>query len=178
MSMCEDCDLINGCRSVIQPSGDWSSKIFIIGEAPGGDEDLLGRPFCGRSGKLLDKLLLKAGIERGNVFVTNTVKCRPPANRAPTKTETATCKKWLWEELRTVNPSVIITLGKTPTCLLLKLKNTITLGEYVGKQHPFLPLPNSSVYPWYHPSFLLRKGGTYDEDTIDFFRRMKHESER
>lgn len=173
MSTCTSCDLINGCRGVIEPSGNWQSKIMIVGEAPGADEDLLGRPFCGRCGKLLDKLLLQAGIKRDDVFVTNTVKCRPPGNRTPTKDEISTCKKWLWEEIQVVKPPVIITLGKTPTCLLLKLRNTITLGDYVGKGWCPEYLAGSTIYPWYHPSYLLRKGGTLDKDTVEFFRRIK-----
>lgn len=173
---CQKCGLVTQCNGVVPPNGLWDSNIFIIGEAPGADEDLLNRPFCGRSGQLLDKLLKKAGIIRENVFVTNVVKCRPPDNRTPTKSEIAHCKGWLWKEMQMVNPKIIITLGKTPTCLLLHLPNTITLGKYVGQPHKPEYLPNATIYPWYHPSFLLRKGGSFDEQTVDFLRRMKNEA--
>lgn len=178
MISCKSCGLRSGCNMVVPAKGSWTSPIFIIGEAPGADEDILGRPFCGRSGQLLDKLLKEAGIAPESVFITNVVKCRPPANRMPTKDEISTCKKWLWEELKTVNPKIIITLGKTPTCLLLKLPTTITLGKLIGVGTNREYIPNSTVYPWYHPSFLLRKGGSYDKQTVDFLRRIQNESKR
>ena len=110
---------------------------MLVGEAPGADEDLLGEPFVGRCGDLLTKMLTDLGIDRENVYITNTVKCRPvegKKNRPPKKEEIQSCKNWLWKEIQEVAPKVIVTFGKVPTSLLLKIsKHKLKLGDVVGR---------------------------------------------
>ena len=170
--LCQQCKLRRGCNQVVPSIGPATSKLLIIGECPGQDEDIVGEPFVGRSGQLLDKLLKNAGINRDDIYITNVVKCHPPKNRTPSPTEIKACKGWLWEELRLVNPKVILTLGRTPSFLLLKVKPSAKMKDIVGKPYTVTYI-DAIVYAWYHPSFLLRHSGKYDKTTIDFFKQIK-----
>jgi len=110
-SDCKLCDLCIGRTNLVLPSGNLNSGIVFVGEAPGEREDLSGKPFVGRSGKLLDSIMEEEGIDRGKVMITNTVKCRPPENRDPTKEEMAACRPFLDHEL--YDKKVVIGLGKS-----------------------------------------------------------------
>ena len=157
---CSLCDLCHTRTQVVAGKGDLNSSLMIIGEAPGADEDLLGEPFVGRCGDLLTKMLDECDINRDNIYITNVVKCRPvigKKNRTPTSEEISTCKRWLWNEMKLAQPKVILTLGKTPTGLLLKLKKTFKLADYINNQHE-LPYLQSSIVPCYHPSYLMQTG--------------------
>src|SRR5581483_11204613 len=111
---CDLCPALCSSRSkIVNGRGNTSATILIVGEAPGQQEDQLGKPFAGESGKLLARLLSEAGISPLEVYLTNAVRCRPAGNRTPTAKEIAACRAYLIEEIRRVNPRVIITVGGT-----------------------------------------------------------------
>jgi DNA polymerase len=124
---------------------------MFIGEAPGEEEDIQGRPFVGRAGKLLDQLIERAGLRRENVYICNILKCRPPNNRDPEEKEILSCKGYLFSQLDLVQPRIICTLGRHAYNTLLAVDERITkvrgrIKEYKG----------TMLLPTYHPSFLLR----------------------
>jgi len=111
---CTRCDLSKTSKQVIFGEGNPKADILIIGEAPGRDEDLIGRPFVGVSGQLLDKILAACGFTRQkHVFISNIVKCRPPGNRVPTAEEAACCIPWLYEQIDRIDPKIMVLLGAT-----------------------------------------------------------------
>lgn len=126
--------------------------LALVGEAPGAREDELGVPFVGRSGQLLDRLLAEAGQPRAGVAVLNTVKCRPPGNRTPSKAETERCRPWLEAELVQVAPRLVVTLGLSATGWFL---GRVTLGDVRGRVHL---VGGRSVLPTFHPAAALRGG--------------------
>lgn len=127
------------------------ADLMIVGEAPGEDEDLSGRPFVGRAGQLLDKVLASVEIERDDVYVTNLVKHRPPANRNPRPEEIAASAPLLLEQIRLVRPQVIVPLGNVPTQWFLGTKEGIT--KLRGR---WADWHGVRVLPMYHPAYLLR----------------------
>jgi len=133
---------------------------MIVGEGPGRDEDLQGRPFVGRSGQLLDRLLREElGLERSEVYIGNTVKCRPPGNRDPFPDEIASCRPFLERQLELVDPKVVVTLGNFSTKLLLDTNEGIT--KVRGRVYPFR---RGSLVPTYHPAAVLRGGGAAEAE--------------
>jgi DNA polymerase len=126
--------------------------ILLMGEAPGAEEDLTGRPFVGRSGKLLDDLLAEVGLLREQVAVLNTIKCRPPGNRVPTRVETANCRPWTQAQLEQLRPTITVTLGLSATRWMLK---TPTLSAVQGR---VVEVAGRRVLPTYHPAAALRGG--------------------
>jgi len=128
---------------------------MFIGEGPGKDEDLQGEPFVGRSGKLLDKLVIEElGMQRSDYYIANVVKCRPPNNRDPKPEEIEACWGWLEQQLEMIDPKVIVTLGNFATRTLLKTTEGIT--KLRGQVHPF---GARLLVPTFHPSAALRMGG-------------------
>ncbi|MFN6167562.1 MAG: uracil-DNA glycosylase family protein [Pseudanabaena sp.] len=149
---CQKCPLAATRTNVVVERGDRSAKILIIGEAPGEQEDLSGLPFVGKSGQLLDKILESVGFDTSkDVYICNTVKCRPPNNRVPTEVETTTCKPYLLEQIRLVNPKVILLTGATSLKSILGEKLGIT--KVRGKWYEW---EGRLVMPIFHPSYLLR----------------------
>lgn len=147
-----------GRQTVVFGEGNSDAQLMIIGEAPGKDEDEQGRPFVGRSGKLLTKALTSLGIDRKEIFITNSVKCRPPQNRKPTPLEITTCKDLLLiNQIKIIQPTVICTLGSA--ALESLFKKPIKMSEYRGKQLLFNSI---IVIPTYHPSYILRKSTMLD----------------
>src|SRR5437868_3108975 len=112
MSACTRCELALNRTQVVPGVGNRNAEIMLLGEAPGKNEDLEGRPFVGRGGQLLDEVLAKAGISRDDVFITNTAACRPPKNRPPKPAEVRAHAPWLDQQIRLVDPIVIVTLGR------------------------------------------------------------------
>ncbi|MCL1811459.1 MAG: uracil-DNA glycosylase [Methanomassiliicoccaceae archaeon] len=146
---CRLCGLCEGRTKIVLPSGDLNSPIVFVGEAPGEKEDLSGRPFVGRSGKLLDSIMEEEGVDRSRVMITNTVKCRPPENRDPTKEEMDACRPFLDHELS--GRKVVIGLGKSACRDLLgyegkmaDVANTKMSIKVLGKDVLFIPT--------YHPA--------------------------
>lgn len=127
-------------------------RLLVVGEAPGAQEDETGLPFVGRSGQLLDRLLLEAGLPRDQVAVMNTVKCRPPANRLPTKAETASCRPWLHLQLGQLEPALVVTLGLSAATWFV---GRTTLSAVRGRVHE---VDGRQVLPTYHPAAALRGG--------------------
>ena len=145
-------DLNNSINKIVVSRGNPFAKLMIIGEAPGAKEEEIGEPFVGRSGKLLDKLLQNAGIDiTEDVYICNVVKCRPPKNRRPTKIEIQENLPWLYQQIKLVNPSVIVLVGATALEAILKIKSPISIlrGEWIDWE-------GKLVMPVFHPSYLLR----------------------
>ena len=149
---CRRCPLSVGRNRVVAPDGDIHSSVCFVGEAPGKNEDLEGRPFVGRAGKMLDRLLEEEGLPRDIIMITNTVKCRPPNNRVPTRGEREACSAYLEQELR--GRKLVVGLGRTACSnlmgrdvKLLDQANLITTVEIGGAHVEFLPT--------YHPAACL-----------------------
>jgi len=148
MRRCTACPLWKSRTLVVPGEGLAESKILFIGEAPGAEEDKLGSPFVGKSGIFLDKMLTIAGIERNKIYLTNSVKCHPPKNRQPQKTEIETCRElWLKQQIQIINPSLIILLGKTAVQSLLGKK--YHLKDNHGR---FIEHKNRKYFLTYHPA--------------------------
>jgi uracil-DNA glycosylase family 4 len=151
---CRKCRLSSGRTQVVPGKGSCRSRIVFVGEAPGKDEDFEGEPFVGRAGKLLDEALADAGIERGEVYITNLVKCRPPKNRRPRKDEIAACSGHLSSELEELRPTVVCALGQTVAKSLFAESGS--MKELVGKVVPkqMAELKVTAVIA-YHPAACL-----------------------
>lgn len=150
--------------SIVFGEGDPDARLMFVGEAPGADEDRLGRPFVGKSGQLLDKMIVAMGLSREAVYIANVLKTRPPGNRTPTIEEATVCAPYLYEQIRIVAPEVIVTLGKSAGQLLLG--NSKAMGAMRGQwaefppATPLVPVDKGfaaiPVMPTYHPAYLLR----------------------
>lgn len=150
---CRACDLCKTRNSVVLFRGNPEAKLMIIGEGPGQNEDEQGLPFVGRAGKLLDKILESAGIDREkDVYICNVVKCRPPGNRVPTPQEMAQCKGFLEAQIEFVNPKLILLAGSTAMQAVLQVKNPIS--KVRGTWSDFKN--GAKVMTIFHPSYLLR----------------------
>ncbi len=138
--------------------GDPAAGLMVVGEGPGREEDLQGRPFVGRSGQLLDKLLLEeAGLERHEVYIANVVKCRPPNNRDPLPDEIASCRPYLDQQVAIINPVVVLTLGNFASRTLLATSEGIT--RLRGRTYPYPGATGPVIVPTFHPAAALRGGG-------------------
>jgi len=166
---CTRCQLAAGRKNVVFGEGDPNADLMIVGEGPGRDEDLQGRPFVGRSGQLLDRLLREElGLERSEVYIGNTVKCRPPGNRDPEPNEIEACRPWLEAQLELIKPKVLLTLGNFATKLLLGTTEGIRRTR--GRAYPNGP-GGALLVPTYHPAAALRGGGeVLAEMRADFVR--------
>ncbi len=165
-----------GSINVVCGVGPIPAKLMIIGEAPGQHEDEQDMPFVGRSGDLLNKMLEQAGIKRDEIYITNTVKCRPTdgkKNRPPTDREIQASKPVLWEELLQVQPVVAVTLGMVPTrTLLTTLKKSDKLTRYAGNLI-HVQYMKTIIIPIWHPSFLLRSKKTYLDKSIIYLKKAQ-----
>lgn len=148
---CRKCRLAETRKNVVFGEGNPKAGLFVIGEAPGADEDAQGRPFVGRSGQLLDKILLAIGFERKDVYIGNIIKCRPPENRNPLVDEIECCKPWLMQQLDIINPKVLLLLGRVAANTILE--NTQSMGSMRGK---LIRWNGFDCFVTYHPAALLR----------------------
>jgi uracil-DNA glycosylase len=156
---CTKCDLSRSRTQVVVGAGDADADLMFVGEAPGAEEDRVGIPFVGRSGILFTRLLEEAGISRDEVFITSTLKCRPPGNRDPKAPEIESCRPWLFEQIRLVEPRVVATLGNFATRLLSGDPAGITRVH--GKvQVRTLGSRTVFLFPLFHPAAALRSTGT------------------
>lgn len=153
LSGCTRCPLSCERNNIVMGQGNPLAEIVFVGEAPGAEEDKTGLAFVGRSGQLLTKMIEAMGLTRDKVFIANVAKCRPPNNRPPTSEEMATCSPFLLEQLRIINPKIIVALGKTAAVGLALLKQSDPLTPMRGKIHSWNEIP---VIVTYHPSYLLR----------------------
>jgi DNA polymerase len=151
VSKCKRCSLHKGCKNVVFGTGNSKTGLLFVGEGPGQDEDLQGIPFVGKAGQLLDKILTAAEIRREDVYIANIVKCRPPGNRNPTETEMKTCLWFLAQQIKLIQPTIIVPLGSVAVKGLLDPAGKITelRGNWIERSgYYFLPT--------FHPAALLR----------------------
>ena len=152
----KDCDLKKSATNLVFGDGNINSKIMIIGEGPGANEDVLGLPFVGRAGKLLDKMLASIKLDRKKVYISNVVNYRPPENRKPTDTEIQRYFPYLISHIEIINPKIILLLGSTALNTLIGNEEVISKarGKWIQKEI-------GSVRPWviasFHPAFLMRQ---------------------
>ncbi len=148
---CKKCKLWEGRIKFVYGEGNPNADIMLIGEAPGANENIQGKPFVGRAGQLLTKMLAAINIKREDVFITNTVKCRPPGNRNPEKTEIEACRPYLEEQIAIIKPKYFLILGRVAANAMLNLN--LPMKEYRKRTYS---LYGAKVYVTYHPSALLR----------------------
>jgi len=166
---CTKCGLARTRNHVIFGEGNPNAGIMLIGEAPGRDEDIQGRPFVGLSGQLLDKILAACGFTRNeHVFISNIVKCRPPGNRLPSADEASLCMPWLLMQIEMINPKIMILLGATA------LKYMAGSDYRITKDHgKWISISDRLAIPVYHPAALLRDP-SLKRDTWEDFKIIFH----
>ena len=149
----------------VEGSGDFNSRGMILGEAPGQNESAKGIPFIGRAGEILDTALLIAGLQRKDIFVTNTIKCRPPENRKPEIFEETACRIYLKREFEAVDPIAVLALGNHA---LRASTGLWGISKYVGvwQSVPRRSLENLLVLPCWHPAYILRQPGLLNDFQI------------
>lgn len=148
---CQNCQLWKGRNRFVYGEGNPDAICMVIGEAPGADENLQGRPFVGKAGQLLDKMLLAINIPREEVYIANIVKCRPPDNRNPEQSERIACLPYLKEQIDIIQPRLFLLLGLVSAQTLLETNKS--MQELRSHPHTFM---NKPAYVTYHPSALLR----------------------
>jgi DNA polymerase len=156
VASCTACDLHTTRTNTVFGSGNPDAQLMIIGEAPGAEEDRQGLPFVGRAGQLLTEMLAAIGFKRDEVFIANTLKCRPPNNRDPQSEEVAQCEPFLLRQVELIQPKIILALGRIAAHNVLKTQES--LARLRTQPHAF---HNTSipVYVSYHPAYLLRSPG-------------------
>ena len=167
MQDCRRCRLCEGRNHIVPGEGNPNADLMFIGEGPGQEEDRLGRPFVGRSGELLTRMIHAIGVERADTYICNIVKCRPPQNRTPEADEAAACKEFLRMQFALVRPKAIVLLGKT-AC-------RYTIGEdiYITRDHGrWFERKGTWFIPTFHPSALLRDP-TKKRDAWDDFQKIR-----
>jgi len=154
---CRKCSLGSLRTNAVPGEGSSNARIMFVGEAPGADEDAQGRPFVGRAGQLLDKVIAACGLKRGDVFIGNILKCRPPENRDPAADEIISCLPYLQRQIELINPEVIVALGAHAARTLLSSNKSI--GELRGQFHEYyagIGRPPIRLMATYHTAYLLR----------------------
>jgi DNA polymerase len=146
-------DLVATRQSVVVGDLSPDARLMLVGEAPGAQEDEVGRPFVGKAGALLDELLVEAGLDRGGLAVANVLKCRPPGNRAPTRLEAKRCTGWLDRQIELVDPALVVTLGGTALAWALGAGHR--LRDMRGRLHEWR---DRQLLVTYHPSAAIRFG--------------------
>ena len=151
LGKCTLCNLHSGRKNIVFGEGDTNAVLMFVGEAPGRDEDLQGRPFVGAAGQLLTKIIEAIGLKREEVYIANVLKCRPPNNRDPEEDEVKFCRPFLLRQIEIIQPKIICCLGRFATKVLLEIETGIMQAR--GKFYNFKGI---TVMPTYHPSYLLR----------------------
>lgn len=161
-AVCKRCPLCEERTKAVFGDGNPRADLMLVGEGPGREEDLQGLPFVGAAGELLNKIITAMGFERAAIYITNTVKCRPPRNRDPEPTEVAACRPYLDQQIDLVRPRVIVALGRVAAQSLLGSEEN--LGRLRGRWHEVAGIPTRVTY---HPAALLRnaqwKRPTWDD---------------
>ena len=162
---CKKCGLCETRNNVVFGMGNPNAKVLFIGEGPGENEDLQGKPFVGRGGMLLDKMLSVVDLSRDkNIYIANMVKCRPPKNRDPEETELAACRPWLEEQIRIIDPKIIVCLGRVSAIRFIdpNFKVTKEHGQFIEKD-------GRLVMGTFHPAAILRNPNQKPAAMEDFF---------
>jgi DNA polymerase len=149
---CKRCRLSKGRTNIVFGEGNPDTRLMFIGEAPGKEEDLQARPFVGNAGMVLTRLIEKMGFKKGDVYIANIVKCRPPMNRAPELDEIERCRGFVERQIEIINPEVIMSLGRISAQTLIgnaKLKITAIRGN-------FFDYKGIALMPTFHPAYLIR----------------------
>jgi uracil-DNA glycosylase len=164
MKACSKCALRAGCNQVVPGDGSAEAKIMFIGEGPGKKEDELGVPFVGAAGKFLDEMLAAIKLKREDVYIANTVKCRPPQNRDPLPEEKELCWSWLLEQIKIIQPELIVTLGRhsmeifLPNHKISEVHGSAMRRDFPGVGKTSLPAGRQVFFPLYHPAAALYNG--------------------
>jgi uracil-DNA glycosylase len=171
---CRRCKLCDARTTIVFGSGHPQAELVVIGEGPGADEDAQGKPFVGRAGQLLTRMLASVQLTREEVYICNAVKCRPPGNRNPEPDELAACAPFLAAQFAVLQPKVVLALGSVATQALLKTREAI--GKLRGRVHPY---GGAVLIPTFHPAFLLRNPGPeYKRMAWDDLKLAKREYDR
>jgi len=172
MLACSQCILRKTCKQVVPGEGPAEAEIMFIGEGPGQKEDELGRPFVGAAGKFLEEMLASIKLKRDQVYIANVVKCRPPQNRDPLPEEAAACWPWLLEQIKIIQPKLIVTLGRHSMERFLPGQK---ISEVHGKvmRREIESLGKQIFYTLYHPAAALYNGGMREVLIKDFKRIPK-----
>ena len=162
----KNCDLKKNSTNIVFSDGNPNAKIMIIGEGPGANEDLEGVPFIGRTGELLDKMLLSINLNRDNVYITNVVNYRPPENRNPTKEEITRYLPYLSKHIEIINPKILILLGSAALNAILGDNQIISdvRGKWINKK---IGMCNTLIIASFHPAFLMRQPAQKKNSWID-----------
>lgn len=166
---CTRCRLRSTCRQVVFGDGNPRTKIMLVGEGPGKDEDAAGIPFVGRAGQLLDKILTAAEIDRKEAYIANVVKCRPPGNRLPNPDEIKACRNFLEAQIRIIKPMIIVCLGALASQVVIDPKARI--GQVRGR---WFSRNGIKIMATYHPAALLRNEG-YKRPAWEDFKQIRDE---
>jgi uracil-DNA glycosylase family 4 len=165
ISRCVACELHKTRTNPVPGEGGLYPKVMLVGEGPGANEDKLGRPFVGDAGKILDKLLGSINLSRTDVFIGNTVKCRPPNNRTPTSNEIETCKPFLISQISLLAPKIVVILGNAALisllgtgCSISKVRGTVIVKEGIR------------FFPTFHPAAALYRREVYEIIQADFLK--------
>ncbi len=164
IASCRRCGLCDSRKNPVPGEGAAGAELVFVGEAPGADEDAGGRPFVGRAGQLLTRMITAMGLDRSDVFICNMLKCRPPGNRHPAPEELEACRDYLSRQLAAIRPRVIVTLGNPATRGLLDTVTGITRlrGSWQILPGTIPAIAGTPVMPTFHPSYVLRR---YTADT-------------
>ena len=174
---CSLCPLCKGRKKAVPGEGNSKARIFFVGEGPGKNEDLEGRPFVGAAGKFLDEMLNSVGLNRDNVFIGNVIKCRPPNNRDPEDKEIEICKEYLYRQIKCIKPEIICTLGRFSMGLLLpgfsisQVHGSPKKLLFNSKSHPLYSIKSVILIPLYHPAVALYRG-TMKETLLEDFKKI------
>jgi uracil-DNA glycosylase family 4 len=163
IALCQRCEIAKYRNKAVPGEGAEDAKIMFIGEAPGWHEDQLGRPFVGPAGKFLDELLSSIGLRREQVYITNVIKSRPPANRDPLPGEIQNCRPWLERQIEIIHPRMIVTLGRYSMAMFFP-------GKSISKIHGMAQKRDDVIYyAMYHPAAALHQASlrqTIEEDML------------
>lgn len=165
---CQKCILHQQRKNAVPSNRIYDTKIMLVGEAPGKNEDEQGLPFVGKAGELLEQMLNKIGLSRNDIFITNVIKCRPPENRDPQPDEIQSCSPYLIKQIQLLDPKIIILVGKysVSSVLSLNLKISYLKGRVFIKD-------NRYIFCTYHPAFVLRNYSSYIEEYTYHFKKIK-----
>jgi uracil-DNA glycosylase len=165
---CRRCQLCEARKNIVFGEGNPKAEIVFVGEAPGEDEDIQGRPFVGRAGQLLTRIIEAMGLKREDVYICNILKCRPPKNRNPQQEEIESCEPFVIRQIEVIRPKVICTLGTFAARTLLKKEIPVSLLR--GQFHSFRGI---QLMPTYHPAYLLRNPSAKKQVWEDVQKIMK-----